>query len=170
MPTSRPSSRCCWARPRWRRQTSPRHSGSSSGWCCAAWRVESFDRRAAVPQDVRFRRRNSMKQKLLRRWLLLSTGLAALLITTAAAAADVHVMISAGFYQVYSELAPVFERATGHRLITVRGPSLGDSPEAIPTRLKRGEPADVVIGVGASLDELARQGLVRSDGKVDLAR
>ena len=32
-----------------------------------------------------------------------------------------------------------FEKATGHRLITVRGPSMGDSPEAIPTRLARGE-------------------------------
>jgi molybdate transport system substrate-binding protein len=79
-------------------------------------------------------------------------------------------MISAGFFQAYSELAPAFERASGHRLITVRGPSLGDSPEAIPTRLKRGEPADVVIMVGASVDDLSRQGLVSASSKVNLAR
>ena len=50
---------------------------------------------------------------------------------------DVRVMISAGFYGVYSELGPAFERASGHRLITTRGPSMGDSPEAIPSRLAR---------------------------------
>ena len=79
-------------------------------------------------------------------------------------------MISAGFFHPYSEVAPIFERSSGHRLVTTRGPSLGDSPEAIPNRLKRGEPADVIIGIGASLDELSQQGLVRAGSKVDLAR
>jgi molybdate transport system substrate-binding protein len=79
-------------------------------------------------------------------------------------------MISAGFFQAYSELAPAFEGASGHRLVTTRGPSLGDSPEAIPTRIKRGEPVDVVIMVGASTDELSRQGLVSASSKVNLAR
>jgi len=97
-------------------------------------------------------------------------GLAALLIAGAALAVDVHVMISAGFYSAYSDVVPVFERESGHKLITVRGPSLGDSPEAIPNRLKRGEPADVVIGIGASIDDLGRQGWVRPASKVDLAR
>jgi hypothetical protein len=72
------------------------------------------------------------------------TSAVMLLIPGAAAAAEVHVMTSAGFYQAYSELAPGFERSSGHRLVTTRGPSLGASPEAIPTRLKRGEPADLV--------------------------
>ena len=87
-----------------------------------------------------------------------------------ASAAEVHVMISAGFYEVYAELGPAFERASGHRLITTRGPSMGDSPEAIPTRLARGETADVVILDGGSADELAKRGLVRASSKVDLAR
>jgi molybdate transport system substrate-binding protein len=97
-------------------------------------------------------------------------GVAALLIAGAASAADVHVMISAGFYRVYSELGPTFERATGHRLVTTRGPSMGDSPESIPTRLARGETADVVILDGAAADELGRRGLVRPDSKVEFAR
>jgi molybdate transport system substrate-binding protein len=96
-------------------------------------------------------------------------AVAALLLAESAAAADLHVMISAGFYQVYVELGPAFERATGHRLITTRGPSMGDSPEAIPTRLARGEIADVVILDGTSADELATRGLVRAGSKVDLA-
>src|SRR2546421_4664362 len=96
-------------------------------------------------------------------------GLAALVIAGAASAADVHVMISAGFYGVYSELGPAFERASGHRLHTTRGPSMGDSPEAIPARLARGETADVVILDGGAADELGRRGLVRAASKVDLA-
>src|SRR5438132_309319 len=111
-----------------------------------------------------------MKPRSLTRWLSHLMGAAALLITGAAAAADVNVMISAGFYQAYSELAPAFERSSGHRLVTTRGPSLGDSSESIPNRLKRGEPADVVIGIGTSIDDLSRQGLLRAGSKVDLAR
>ncbi|HET9470570.1 MAG TPA: substrate-binding domain-containing protein, partial [Usitatibacter sp.] len=87
-----------------------------------------------------------------------------------ASAADVHVMISAGFYHAYSELGPAFERATGHRLVTTRGPSMGDSPESIPTRLTRGEAADVVILDGGAADALAKRGLVRPESKVVLAR
>ena len=110
-----------------------------------------------------------MNRRSLTRWFSM-LGVAALLIAGAASAADVHVMISAGFYGVYSELGPAFERASGHRLVTTRGPSMGDSPEAIPIRLARGETADVVILDGGAADELGRQGLVRSDSKVELAR
>jgi molybdate transport system substrate-binding protein len=108
-----------------------------------------------------------MKPRLLTRWLL---TLIALLLASAASAADVQVMISAGFYRVYSDLGPAFERTSGHRLVTTRGPSMGDSPEAIPTRLARGEIADVVILDGGALDDLAKQGLVQAGSKVDLAR
>ncbi len=93
---------------------------------------------------------------------------ACVLFSAAAAAADVRVMISAGFFQVYSQLVPAFEKQTGHRVITTRGPSMGDSPEAIPTRLARGEPADVVIMDGKSADRLAMQGVLT--GTTRLAR
>jgi molybdate transport system substrate-binding protein len=79
-------------------------------------------------------------------------------------------MISAGFYGVYAELAPAFERATGHKLVTTRGPSMGDSPEAIPTRLTRGEEADVVILDGAAAEELVKRGLARAGTTVELAK
>jgi molybdate transport system substrate-binding protein len=110
-----------------------------------------------------------MKPRSLVRWFFTLCA-AVLSIGGAADAADVHVMISAGFYGVYSELAPAFERASGHHLVTTRGPSLGDSPEAIPTRLARGEAADVVILDGGSADELARRGLLQAASKILLAR
>jgi molybdate transport system substrate-binding protein len=85
-------------------------------------------------------------------------------------AADVRVMISSGFHGAYSELVPAFERATGHHVITTRGPSMGDSPEAIPARLVRGESADVVILDGGAADELGKRGLVQAESKIELAR
>jgi molybdate transport system substrate-binding protein len=108
-----------------------------------------------------------------RRFLLRLAGSLALALWAlagAAAAAEVKVIISAGFFRVYSELGPAFERNTGHRLVTARGPSLGDSPEAIPARLARGEAADVIILDGHGLDPLVARGLVKADSKRELAR
>jgi molybdate transport system substrate-binding protein len=110
-----------------------------------------------------------MKSRSLVRCLSM-IGVAGLLMVNEASAADVHVMISAGFYGVYSELGPAFESASGHHLVTTRGPSMGESPEAIPARLARGEAADVVILDGSAADDLGRRGLVRSDSKTELAR
>jgi len=84
-------------------------------------------------------------------------------------AADIKVMISAGFFSVYKELGPAFEGTTGHKLITTRGPSIGDSPEAIPTRLARGEEADVVIMDGIGADLLDQRGLSRPGSRTPLA-
>jgi molybdate transport system substrate-binding protein len=102
--------------------------------------------------------------------LSFTIAIAALLMVGRASAADVRVMISAGFHGVYAELGPAFERASGHHLVTMRGPSMGDSPEAIPARLARGEAADVVIMDSGAVDEMARRDLVRADSKIDLAR
>ncbi|MDA9410142.1 MULTISPECIES: substrate-binding domain-containing protein [unclassified Bradyrhizobium] len=95
--------------------------------------------------------------------------LLAVTFATSASAADVRVMISAGFFAVYEELGPAFEKSTGHKLITTRGPSVGDSPEAIPTRLSRGEEADVVIMDGIGVDLLDQKGLTRAGSRVPLA-
>ena len=110
-----------------------------------------------------------MKPRSFVRWLSI-IGVAVLLMVGRASAADVRVMISAGFYGVYSELGPAFERASGHHLVTTRGPSMGDSPEAIPARLARGEAADVVILDGGAADELGRRELLLAASKIELAR
>ncbi len=94
---------------------------------------------------------------------------AALLAPSTARADDVRVMISAAFYDVYTELGPEFERTTGHHLITTRGPSMGDSPEAIPNRLGRGEAADLIILDGGVVDRLTATGVLRQGSKVVLA-
>jgi len=92
-----------------------------------------------------------------------------LLIPGAATAADIKVMISGGFSAAYEKLVPEFERATGHKVTTVGGPSMGDTPQAIPNRLARGEGADVVIIVGYALDRLVKDGKVVAGSRADLA-
>jgi molybdate transport system substrate-binding protein len=99
----------------------------------------------------------------------LLTFLIAIVATTPASAADIRVMISAGFFSVYAQLGPAFEKSSGHKLVTTRGPSLGDSPEAIPARLARGEPADVLIMDGHGTDILDQRGLTQPNSRVPLA-
>jgi molybdate transport system substrate-binding protein len=101
--------------------------------------------------------------------LRLLACLIACIVAGPASAADIKVMISAGFFTVYAELGPAFEKSTGHKLVTTRGPSVGDSPEAIPTRLTRGEEADVVIMDGHGTDILDQRGLTQPSSRVPLA-
>ena len=94
----------------------------------------------------------------------------ALLLSTAAAAAEVRVMISGGLTAAFKALVPEFERTTGDKVLIAYGPSMGTTANAIPMRLKRGEPADVLIMVGYALDDLVKQGKVIADSKVDLVK
>ncbi|WP_342618533.1 substrate-binding domain-containing protein [Rhodoferax sp. GW822-FHT02A01] len=73
---------------------------------------------------------------------------------------EIHVASSGGFAAAYRALAPGFEARTGHKLVAVWGPSMGETSGAIPKRLERGEPIDVVIMVGDALDKLVQQGRV----------
>jgi molybdate transport system substrate-binding protein len=89
--------------------------------------------------------------------------------TIAVQAAELHVMSSGGFTAAYKILGPTFAAESGNTLDTILGPSMGQSPEAIPNRLARGEPADVVIMVGYALDDLIKQGKVIPGSRVELA-
>jgi molybdate transport system substrate-binding protein len=91
-----------------------------------------------------------------------------LLLASGASAAEVRVMISGGLAAAYKELVPEFERATGNKVITAYGPSMGTTANAIPVRLERGEPADVLIMVGTALGDFIKQGKVVADSRVDL--
>src|SRR5882724_8475305 len=101
------------------------------------------------------------------RILLVVAGL--LFLAAEANAAEIKVMISGGFSAAYDKLVPEFERASGHKVVTVRGPSMGETPQAIPNRLSRGEGADVVIMVGYALGNLVKDGKVVADSRADLA-
>jgi molybdate transport system substrate-binding protein len=90
-------------------------------------------------------------------------------VTHAARADEVTVMSSGGLTAAYLALVPGFERQTGHRVVTVLGPSMGTAPDAIPNRLAKGEPDDVVLMVGSALSELVTKGEVVPESRVDVA-
>jgi molybdate transport system substrate-binding protein len=92
------------------------------------------------------------------------------LLSATASAAEVRVMISGGLSAAYKALVPEFERATGHKVLTAYGPSMGTTTNAIPVRLERGEPADVLIMVGYALEDLAKKGKVTAGTSVDLVK
>jgi molybdate transport system substrate-binding protein len=91
-------------------------------------------------------------------------------LTGAANAAEVRVMISGGLTAAFKALAPEFERTTGNKVLIAYGPSMGTTVNAIPVRLERGEPADVLIMVGYALGDLVKQGKVIADTRVDLVK
>jgi len=99
--------------------------------------------------------------------LLVAAGVLAL--AASASAAEIKVFISGGFSAAYDTLVPAFERTTGHKVVTEGGPSMGETPQAIPNRLARGESADVVIMVGYALDKLIKKDLIAADSRVGLA-
>jgi molybdate transport system substrate-binding protein len=94
----------------------------------------------------------------------------ALLLAGSASAAEVKVMISGGLTAAYKALIPEFEHATGNTVVTAFGPSMGTTQNAIPVRLERGEPVDVLILVGYALDDLVKQGKAVADSRVELVR
>src|SRR5256885_12260361 len=94
----------------------------------------------------------------------------ALLSSAAAFADEVKVMTSGAFTAAYLQLIPEFELTARHKIVTTFGASMGSGPNTIPSRLQRGEAADVVILAGPALDELIKQGKVVAGSRVDLVR
>lgn len=85
-------------------------------------------------------------------------------------AAEIKVMISGGYAPAYEELVPQFQKATGHTVVTAFGPSMGETPQAIPNRIARGEPVDVIIGVATALDGMIAKGTVAPGSRSELAQ
>jgi molybdate transport system substrate-binding protein len=104
-----------------------------------------------------------------RRALLLAAA-ALPLLARRAAAAEIQVMASGGLTAGYRLLIPAFQSATGHTLTTVQGASMGQAPDAIPQRLARNEPADVLLLAADGLEALIARGLAQPGSRVDIAR
>jgi molybdate transport system substrate-binding protein len=82
---------------------------------------------------------------------------------------EVRVMTAGAFAETYLELVSPFERATKHRVVT-GATATGIGQDSIPSRLRRGEPVDVVILADAALDELIKEGRIVAGSRVALAR
>ena len=99
-----------------------------------------------------------------------ATLAALLLLAPAASAAEVRVMISGGLTAAFNALVPDYEKQSGNKVLVAYGPSMGTTVNAIPVRLERGEPADVLIIVGYALADLAKKGKVIPDSQIDLVK
>ena len=89
---------------------------------------------------------------------------AALIVATPAPAAEIDAMITTAMKAAIDELAPPFERANGHVLRVVYGPSGG-----LTRRFNGGESADLIVVDSKALDGLIREGKVAA-GRTDVAR
>jgi len=101
----------------------------------------------------------------------IAVGLTGFLLATGlVAAAEIKVMLSGGFSGAYADLIPEFERKTGHKVVSARGASMGNTPEAVPNRIARGEPVDVVIINTEAVDRLIAEGKLAATSRTELAR
>lgn len=107
---------------------------------------------------------------MLRILLIVAGLLPGLAMPLLAWADEVRVVSSGGFAVAYKELAPQFEKATGHTLVSAWGPSMGATVDAVPQRLARHEPIDLVIMVGYALGRMVDAGVVGPADHLDLAR
>jgi molybdate transport system substrate-binding protein len=94
---------------------------------------------------------------------------AALLACGSTFADPLAVVSSGGFAAAYKQLAAQYQRDSGQPVNSMWGPSMGQTANAIPQRLARGEAVDVVIMVGDSLDKLMATGQLVPGSKVVLA-
>ena len=106
-------------------------------------------------------------RRTLGRWALLA---ALTLHSATALAADIRVITSGAFTEAYKQLIPLFEEASGHRVISSFGASTGNAPDSIPSRFARGEVFDLVILSESGLEALVKAGQVVPGSRVDLAR
>ena len=88
----------------------------------------------------------------------------ALAIAAAANAADLKVLSTVGVQTVVEELAPQFERMTGHKLTITFGVS-----NLMKQQIAAGESFDVAIMTSTVTDELIEQGKVLAATRTDIA-
>lgn len=106
-------------------------------------------------------------QTLRMAWLV---GVGLVLAAGMALADEIKVISSGGFTAAYKQLVPLYEQASGHKVISSYGASIGNAPDSIPSRLARGEQFDILILSDAGLEALVKQGHVVSGSRVDLGR
>ncbi len=94
-----------------------------------------------------------------------TTVLGILMLAGTAAAAEIQVIASVAFREVYLELVPQFEQMHKHKVVA----SFSSSPD-IMKRAKAGESADLFILASGSVDELIKLGRIVPGSRVDLAK
>jgi molybdate transport system substrate-binding protein len=95
----------------------------------------------------------------------LSIAAATLLLSGVAGAAEIKVLSTQATEEAYKELAPQFEKASGHKVTTVFTGTL----DALK-RLSNGETYDLLIMARQQIDELSQSGKVVAGSRTDIAK
>lgn len=84
---------------------------------------------------------------------------------TGAQAAELRVLISGAFKNPMLDIKPLFEQASGHKLIVD-----ADTSGRIAKRIADGEQSDFIISTNAGVDDLIKTGKLLPDSKASVAR
>jgi molybdate transport system substrate-binding protein len=82
-----------------------------------------------------------------------------------AQAAELHILISGAFKNPMVDIKPMFEQASGHKLIVD-----ADTSGRIAKRIADGEQTDFIITTSAGADDLIKSGKLLADSKTAIAR
>lgn len=74
-------------------------------------------------------------------------------------------MASGAMKEAYLALQPAFERRSGYRVVTAWLPTV-----QILSRLRNGEPVDLLVLAASTIDELIAAGMIARGGRIDLAQ
>lgn len=96
---------------------------------------------------------------------LIVAAAGALLTSSVVDAAEINVLASNAIKEAYLELAPQFEKASGHTVKTTWAGTVD-----INRRMAAGETFDLVIMAGNSLDRLIKDGKIVAGSRVDLVK
>lgn len=99
------------------------------------------------------------------RGMAMALALLALTVWSGAEAAEITVLSTVGMQPATTELFAQFERETGHKIAVTYGIAA-----VLKTKFLEGAPADVLVLIGPIVEDLAKQGKVVADSKVDVAR
>ena len=100
---------------------------------------------------------------------LFIVALLAAALQTASPTREVRVMSSGATAPAYLQLVPRFESTAKLTAITL-ATSTGLGTQAIVARIRAGEPVDVVLIASNVMDDLVKDGLIRKDSRIDIAR
>src|SRR6266436_84828 len=89
----------------------------------------------------------------------------AVMLAGIANAAEIKVIGSPGLKEPYTLLVPGFEKASGHKVVTIWG-GVND----VARRVGAGETADLVLLPAAQIEDLLKQGKLVAGSRVDIAK
>jgi molybdate transport system substrate-binding protein len=95
----------------------------------------------------------------------LLTGLLILAHAASASAAEIRVLCSNGLKAVFEELAPQFERASGHKVVVTYGLAA-----VFKQQIESGTAFDLAVLTPALIDDLIKSGKVAADSRTVIAR